>query len=79
LDSNNVRIVEPAIAPVRPIKPRPVLNMALGAVIGLVVGLSCAFFLEYMDDTVRTPDQVESALGVPVFALIPVISTRPRA
>lgn len=79
LDSNNVRIVEPAIAPVRPIKPRPVMNMALGAVIGLVVGLSCAFFLEYMDDTVRTPDQVESALGVPVFALIPVISTRPRA
>jgi capsular polysaccharide biosynthesis protein len=62
--------------PVRPIKPRPALNLALGAVIGLVVGLSSAFFLEYMDDTVRTPEQVETVLGVPVFALIPVIPTR---
>lgn len=79
LDTNNVRIVEPAIVPVRPIRPRPALNLALGAVIGLVVGLSSAFFLEYMDDTVRTPEQVENALGVPVFALIPVIPTRNRA
>jgi uncharacterized protein involved in exopolysaccharide biosynthesis len=76
LDTNNVRIVEPAVVPVRPIKPRPALNLALGAVIGLVVGLSSAFFLEYMDDTVRTPEQVETVLGVPVFALIPVIPTR---
>jgi len=79
LDTNNVRIVEPAVAPVRPIKPRPVLNLAIGAVIGLVVGVAIAFFLEYMDDTVRTPEQVENALGVPVFALIPVIATRNRA
>ena len=79
LDTNNVRIVEPAIVPYRPIKPRPLLNLALGAIVGLLVGCSMAFFLEYMDDTVRTPDQVESALGVPVFALIPVIPTRNRA
>ncbi len=79
LDTNNIRIVEPAIAPFRPIKPRPILNLALGAVIGLVLGMALAFFLEYMDDTVRTPDQVEGALGVPVFALIPVIPTRNRA
>ena len=55
------------------------MNLALGGLIGLVVGLSLAFFLEYMDDTVRTPEQVEGALGVPVFALIPVIPTRTRA
>ena len=79
LDTNNVRIVEPAIVPVRPIRPRPVLNLAVGAMIGLVFGVAVAFFIEYMDDTVRTPEQVESALGVPVFALIPVIPTRNRA
>jgi uncharacterized protein involved in exopolysaccharide biosynthesis len=79
LDTNNVRIVEPAIVPYRPVKPRRVMNLALGAVIGLVVGVATAFFLEYMDDTVRTPDQVENALGVPVFALIPVIPPRNRA
>jgi uncharacterized protein involved in exopolysaccharide biosynthesis len=74
LDSNNVRIVETAIVPTRPVKPRTTLNLVLGAVVGLVVGLCAAFFLEYMDDTVRTPEQVERALGAPVFSLIPVLS-----
>jgi polysaccharide biosynthesis transport protein len=74
LDSSNVRIVETAVVPIRPVKPRKALNLALGAVVGLVVGLCAAFFLEYMDDTVHTPEQVERALGVPVFSLIPVLS-----
>jgi len=79
LDTNNVRIVEPATAPPIPVKPRKVLNIALAVVVGLILGLSVAFFVEYMDDTVRTPEQVERALGVPVFALIPVIPTRSRS
>ncbi len=79
LDSNNVRIVEPAVVPRIPVKPRKALNMGLAALVGLVLGLSLAFFLEYMDDTVRTPEHVERALGVPVFALIPVISARNRS
>jgi uncharacterized protein involved in exopolysaccharide biosynthesis len=74
LDSSNVRIVEAAIVPLRPVKPRTVLNLVLGAVVGLVVGVCTAFFIEYMDDTIRTPEQVERALGVPVFSLIPVLS-----
>jgi succinoglycan biosynthesis transport protein ExoP len=74
LDSSNVRIVESAIVPTKPVKPRKALNLALGAVMGLVVGVGAAFFLEYMDDTIRTPEQVERTLGVPVFALIPVVS-----
>jgi succinoglycan biosynthesis transport protein ExoP len=76
LDSNNIRIVEAAIVPTFPIKPRKMLNLAIGAVMGLIVGLGAAFFLEYMDDSVRTPEQVEHALGVPVFSLIPML---PRA
>jgi succinoglycan biosynthesis transport protein ExoP len=73
LDSSNVRIVETAIVPTHPVKPRTRLNLALGAVVGLVVGVCAAFFLEYMDDTVRTPEHVERALGQPVFSLIPVL------
>jgi uncharacterized protein involved in exopolysaccharide biosynthesis len=76
LDSSNIRIVEAAIVPTSPVKPRKMQNLALGAVIGLVVGLAAAFFLEYMDDSIRTPEQVERALGVPVFSLIPML---PRA
>ena len=79
LDTNNDRSVDPAIVPVRPIRPRPVLSLAIGAVSGMVFGVAVAFFIEYMDDTVHTPEQVENALGVPVFALIPVIPTRNRA
>ncbi len=73
LDSSNVRIVETAVTPIRPVKPRKLLNLAVGIVLGLGTGLVLAFFVEYMDDTVRTPEHVEQVIGVPVFALIPVI------
>jgi uncharacterized protein involved in exopolysaccharide biosynthesis len=79
LDSSNVRIVEAAVAPISPVKPRKFLNLALGVVLGLGVGVSLAFFVEYMDDTVRAPEHVEQVIGVPVFALIPVISGRGRS
>jgi uncharacterized protein involved in exopolysaccharide biosynthesis len=74
LDSSNVRVIEAAIVPTNPVKPRKVLNLAIGVLVGLAVGVGAAFFLEYMDDTVSTPEQVERALGVPVFSLIPVLS-----
>jgi succinoglycan biosynthesis transport protein ExoP len=78
LDTNNVRIVEPAEVPVAPVRPRPMMNMGLAVIGGLILSLSIAFFAEYMDDTIRTPDQVEHALGVPVFALVPA-TTRTRS
>jgi uncharacterized protein involved in exopolysaccharide biosynthesis len=79
LDSSNVRIVEPAVTPIRPVKPRKLLNLAVGVVLGLLTGLVLAFFVEYMDDTVRAPEHVEQVIGVPVFALIPVIAARSRS
>ena len=79
LDSSNVRIVEPAVTPIRPVKPRKMLNLAVGVVLGLGIGLVLAFFVEYMDDTVRAPEHVEQVIGVPVFALIPVIPARSRS
>ncbi len=79
LDSSNVRIIESAVTPTTPVKPRKMLNMAIGAVIGVMLGCALAFFAEYMDDTVRSPEQVEQVLGVPVFALIPASSSRSRS
>jgi uncharacterized protein involved in exopolysaccharide biosynthesis len=76
LDTNNVRIVEPAVPPRVPVRPRKIFNISLAVVAGLVLGISLAFFTEYMDDRVRTPEQAEHALGVPVFAMIPVIPAR---
>lgn len=79
LDTNNIRVVEEAAIPTFPVRPRPVLNLAAAVLVGLTLGLGLAFFGEYMDDTVRTPEQVEQALSVPVFALIPRILPRGRS
>jgi succinoglycan biosynthesis transport protein ExoP len=47
------------------------LNLTLGALVGLVVGLGLAFFIEYLDTSVKTMEDVESLLGLPVLAIIP--------
>lgn len=55
----------------RPAKPNVPLHLALGGVLGLMFGLGLAFFLEYMDTTVKSLDDVEQFLGVPVLAVVP--------
>lgn len=55
----------------RPTKPNVAVNLSLGAVLGLMFGLGLAFFLEYMDTTVKSLDDVERFLGVPVLAVVP--------
>ncbi|TLD72807.1 polysaccharide biosynthesis tyrosine autokinase [Phragmitibacter flavus] len=59
---------EPETAPA---KPNVKVNLALGAVVGLMFGFGLAFFLEYLDTTVKSIDEVERLLGVPVLAVIP--------
>jgi capsular exopolysaccharide synthesis family protein len=54
-----------------PIDPRGQMNILLGALLGLILGAGAAFFLEYLDRTVRTTADVESFLGVPVLGIIP--------
>ena len=54
-----------------PSKPKVSMNMALGAIVGLIVGIGLAFFIEYLDTSVKTLEDVESFLGVPVLAVIP--------
>lgn len=59
---------EPETAPA---KPNVKVNLALGAIVGLMFGFGLAFFLEYLDTTIKTIDEVERLLGVPVLAVIP--------
>jgi succinoglycan biosynthesis transport protein ExoP len=53
------------------VKPKKTLNIALGVIIGLVVGIGLAFFIEYLDTSVKTIDDVERTLGAPVLGVIP--------
>jgi succinoglycan biosynthesis transport protein ExoP len=54
-----------------PARPKVMLNIALGVVVGLVFGVGLAFFIEYLDTSVKTMEDVESFLQVPVLAVIP--------
>ena len=66
-----VSVKQKAESPSFPARPRVTLNLLLGAVVGLVVGLGLAFFIEYLDTSVKTMEDVENLLGVPVLAIIP--------
>lgn len=54
-----------------PSSPNVYLNMILGVLVGAIVGVGLAFFIEYLDTSVKTMDDVEAMLGVPVLAIVP--------
>lgn len=62
---------ERAVAPDEPVSPDPVRNGALALVLGLMLGVGLAFLLEYLDDSWRSPEEVEQVSGVPTFGIIP--------
>ncbi|MCO6401514.1 MAG: polysaccharide biosynthesis tyrosine autokinase [Verrucomicrobia bacterium] len=68
-----VEIVEPAVEPSerRFVSPRIALNIVLSLLIGCVAGVGLAFFIEYLDTSVKTVDDVERNLGLPVLGVIP--------
>ena len=66
-----VRITDPATPADTPVKPNKTLNIALGLVFGLVMGIGLAFFIEYLDTSVKTIDEVERAFQSPVLGVIP--------
>jgi len=69
----NVAVVDPALVPASPIKPRPLMNIAIAAVLGAMGALGLAFLLEYLDTTIKSPEDVAARLGLPVLGVIPVI------
>jgi capsular exopolysaccharide synthesis family protein len=66
-----VEVVDPAVPALEPARPIITLNIALGVVVGLILGVGLAFFIEYLDTNVKTIDDVERALQAPVLGVIP--------
>ena len=68
--TSNIRVVDPAAIPLYPYKPNIKMNLMFAAVIGLFLGVGLAFFLDYMDNTLKTPEDIEARIGVPSLGLI---------
>lgn len=72
LKSSNVRIVDIARPAQKPAKPNIPRNISLGFLLGLLGGVALAFVMESLDNTIRTPDQVEIVAGLPSLGIIPL-------
>lgn len=71
LMNNNVSILDQAMVPLYPIAPRKKANLMIGAMFGIFLGLGVVFFLDYLDNTIRTPEDVEKHLGLAVIGVVP--------
>src|SRR5467141_14491 len=73
LKASNIRIVDSAEPPAKPVKPKTLLNLAVALFLGLGLGICAAVFQERMDDTLKGDDDVERLFGLSSLALIPVV------
>jgi capsular polysaccharide biosynthesis protein len=69
---DNVNILAPAIVPVdpEPVKPDPLFNMAIGAVMGFMIGTGLAILLDQMNTTIRTEEDIEEIVGLQVLGIV---------
>jgi capsular exopolysaccharide synthesis family protein len=69
--ASSMVIVDRAKPPGRPYKPQPFVNLLIGFFIGTIGGVILAFFLEYLDSSLSTPDDIEKGLGLELYGIIP--------
>ncbi len=71
LKASNIRVVDPAMIPSTPARPARTRNVALSVLVGLVGGIGLALLREYLDNTVKTPDDIETLARLPSLAVVP--------
>lgn len=74
--ANNISIIDRAEVPRWRFKPNLLLNLAIGMLLGAMLGVLAAFLLEFLDDTIKTPDDVEHKLKLPVLGIIPKLGAK---
>ncbi|MCL5961933.1 MAG: polysaccharide biosynthesis tyrosine autokinase [Chloroflexi bacterium] len=62
-----VRVADPAVAPIDPTQPKVLLNTLLAGIVGLLLAIGVAFLIEYLDDTVKTSEDLEQATSLPTL------------
>jgi succinoglycan biosynthesis transport protein ExoP len=76
LETSNIRIVERATIPTSPIAPQKKRNILLSIIVGLIMGITMVFLLEYLDNSIQTPADVQQYLDLPCLAAIPNVSVK---
>ncbi|MDN4605939.1 YveK family protein [Sporosarcina highlanderae] len=72
MNVDNVNILSPAVNVdfPSPVKPQKLLNIAIAAVVGLMLGVGIAFLLEYLDTTVKSEQDIEELVGLPILGIV---------
>jgi capsular exopolysaccharide synthesis family protein len=73
LKTSNIRILDAAVLPGGPVRPNRRRDVGMGMLLGLALGIGLALFLEYLDSTLKTPEDVRNHLGVPLLGVIPEV------
>ena len=73
---SNVQVVDRALVPGGPYRPSLVRNLTFGLMLGFALGLGVVFFVEYLDRSVKTTEDVDRILGLPLLAVIPEVGQR---
>src|SRR6185369_3107869 len=66
LETNNIRVLEGALVPRIPIRPNKTFSLVLSVVIGAILGVGVVVMIEYFDTSIKSPDEVERLIGLPV-------------
>jgi capsular exopolysaccharide synthesis family protein len=73
---SNMQVIDPATVPVMPISPNRLRVIMIGLLFSLCFGVGLALLIEYLDNTVKTVEDVERSMGLPTLAVIPALATR---
>ena len=72
-EEDNIFIIAPAKVPVKKAKPKRLQAIALAFILGPMLGIGLTFFLQYLDTTIKTQDDAEQSMGLPVLGYVPAL------
>ncbi len=74
LRNNNIRVVDNAVATDSPVRPKMAVNVVMGLLLGIFGGCALAFVLDLFDTTIKSKEDVESVIGVPLLGVVPGVA-----
>lgn len=73
---DNVQVIDKAEIPLSPVKPRPQFNMLIAGFLGVMIGIGMVFLIEFLDNTIKTPNDIEKYLDLSVIGTIPFVDEK---